>query len=532
MPMPTHPPAPHVQVRPRPRNGRRNGPAGWRAIAQILVASLILSGGCSGELVGEDDDTVREADGGARLDGEVVGRDGGAPRDGFVPAVDGGEEADAGGEPPDAGTPAPVCGDGVIEGSEECDDGNTMAGDECSPSCRRSYACGPLPIACGGAQPATTEHHLVAAEPCSFGLVPTSASAIAQRRELIAALVARSGGRVSMSDVLGDLNRQGTSGISSDNAYRLRNHDFGGFRWNSGDEGVTYWYPQGITGTSDAEPGGRVGGRNAVLVSWYHKTDARPTKGVRVSLADITNLSDVDYRHLLLVQPTGTPTSPDFGPVETGSGNALHAGGIVWWGDLLYVADTTGGLRVFDLANVMRVPNTDDTNRIGISGGRFDAHGYRYAIPELMRFRRHGDSCTVRFSFVGLDRSSTPPALVTGEYRSDDIGGRIVVWDLDPATGLLDVRSGEVRASAAYVSGQTRMQGAIRYEGNIYISSSSQYERYGRLYRTRPGFGASSITAWVYGAEDLYIDRAADRIWTAAEHPGNRDTVGIPIRRP
>src|SRR6185437_7311515 len=30
---------------------------------------------------------------------------------------------------------AQVCGDGVIEGSEECDDGNTMSGDGCSAIC-------------------------------------------------------------------------------------------------------------------------------------------------------------------------------------------------------------------------------------------------------------------------------------------------------------------------------------------------------------------------------------------------------------
>jgi hypothetical protein len=192
---------------------------------------------------------------------------------------------------------------------------------------------------------------------------------------------------------------------------------------------------------------------------------------------------------------------------------------------------------VYDLANILR--STDfDTDRIGVGAGRFDGLGYAYVVPELMRFRRNNDGCSVRFSFVGLDRSSNPPALVSGEYRNRDangdidVGGRLAVWDIDGTTGLLDVRGGEVRASAAFVSGQSRMQGALRYDGNVYISSSSQYQQFGRLYRTREGFGESSITAWVYGAEDLYMQRAADVVWTAAEFPGDRDVVAIPLVRP
>ena len=37
---------------------------------------------------------------------------------------------------------APVCGNNDLETGEECDDGNTDAGDMCSPSCERSNLCG------------------------------------------------------------------------------------------------------------------------------------------------------------------------------------------------------------------------------------------------------------------------------------------------------------------------------------------------------------------------------------------------------
>ncbi len=390
-------------------------------------------------------------------------------------------------------------------------------------------SCAPLPIAC--TSPSTSEHFLVTANHCAFGLVPWDSSAVTIRQVLNDALVATSSGVLTISDVLSDLNRQGIAGISAGNAQRLQNHDWHGFRWNSGDGGVSYWYPQGISGSSDAFPDGHLNGRNVVMASWYHATEEQPTKGVRLSLADITEIDNVTYRHLLLVEATGTPDNPDFKSVETTSG-ALHAGGIAWWGRYLYVADTFGGLRVFDLNRIMRVTNTNDASRIGRSGGRFDAHGYAYAVPELMRYQVPAAACDLRFSFVGMDRSSSPPALITGEYNRDAISGRIVAWDIDPTTGLLIARSDMVRPSAAFVSGQTKMQGATRLDENIYISSSSQFNQFGRLYRTRPGFGKSSISAWVYGAEDLYVERANNAIWTATEYPNNRDVVSIPIRLP
>ncbi len=386
-------------------------------------------------------------------------------------------------------------------------------------------------VACAGSEPSTTEHFLISAAECGFGLRPPTNASITERRQLIQAIADKSGGIRTIQQVMSNLNRSGRAGINSDNAYRLRNHNFRGFRWNTGDENVSYWYPQGVTGSSDAVAGGKIAGRDLVMVSWYHNSDDRPTKGVRISIADVTNLNNVTYRHLLLVEPTGTPDAPNFRSAQTGSGGALHAGGIVWWEDFLYVADTTGGFRVYDLTSIMRTNNAD-TNRIGISGDQFDGLGYAYVVPELFRYRRNNQGCTIRFSFVGLDRSSNPPALISGEYRSDDHNGRIIAWDVDAETGMLATDAMGVRPSAAYVSGQTRMQGAMRYEGNIYISSSSQYQRYGRLYRTKPGFGESSITAWVYGAEDLYMQREQDIIWTAAEFPGNRDVVGIPLVRP
>lgn len=40
---------------------------------------------------------------------------------------------------------------------------------------------------------------------------------------------------------------------------------------------------------------------------WYNKTDDQPSRGARITIADITDLNDVSYRHLLLVEPEAFP---------------------------------------------------------------------------------------------------------------------------------------------------------------------------------------------------------------------------------
>src|SRR5688500_6946208 len=46
----------------------------------------------------------------------------------------------------------PVCGNGVMEGTEECDDGNTNGGDDCTASCKPA-ACGDGVVNLAGTTP-------------------------------------------------------------------------------------------------------------------------------------------------------------------------------------------------------------------------------------------------------------------------------------------------------------------------------------------------------------------------------------------
>ncbi len=384
--------------------------------------------------------------------------------------------------------------------------------------------CPPLPVACAAVEPSTAvEHHMEALDGCAFGLVRVDDPG--EGRRIMDEIAPLSGGIKSLREVLDNLNRQGTPGITAQSADRLRNHPHLGFRWNDRDMATTDWYPQGITGGSDRQSDGRPLGRRLLLVSWYDHREVLPAKGVRLALVDLTDPQRPAYRLILLVTPARANGAATIGPVVVGDGSALHAGGIAWIGDLLYVADTSEGFRVFDMARIVEADVSGD-DRIGVVDGRIYAYGYRYIVPQIARYRLAPGACPARFSFAGLDRDAAPARLVSGEYRSGDPLGRVISWPVDLDGGWLIEERGVVRAISAAVGAQTRMQGAVSVRGDTYISSSSQAGSFGRLYRTRPGI-ESSVSAWVYGAEDLYYERDTDRIWTAAEHPGARDTVSI-----
>ncbi len=54
----------------------------------------------------------------------------------------GGHDIDAGRDASPVDASGPLCGNGIREGDEECDDGNRDPGDGCDADCRSEYACG------------------------------------------------------------------------------------------------------------------------------------------------------------------------------------------------------------------------------------------------------------------------------------------------------------------------------------------------------------------------------------------------------
>lgn len=136
--------------------------------------------------------------------------------------------------------------------------------------------------------------------------------------------------------------------------------------WNSGDYETTKWVPQGITSSADALDKGTWNDREAWIVSW-HRDDGG---SVRISLMD---RETHEYRHVLLVDPTA---DDDFEAI------AIHAGGIVWYGDVLFVVDTSIGIRAFDLDNIWEVEIADGVGKMDAGEG-FSADGYRYVLPQV-----------------------------------------------------------------------------------------------------------------------------------------------------
>src|SRR6266498_3275412 len=142
----------------------------------------------------------------------------------------------------------------------------------------------------------------------------------------------------TVAAVMRDANRQ-TRTLGGTRALRGVANVASGFRWAAGDDAVSTWYPQGITGSADATADGKWGANRILLVSWYGK-GARAAAGVRISFVQADKLDGARYRH--------AGGSPAFRTVK------IHAGGIAWYGGYLYVADTHAGLRVFDVRRMLR----------------------------------------------------------------------------------------------------------------------------------------------------------------------------------
>lgn len=354
---------------------------------------------------------------------------------------------------------------------------------------------------------------LRAIDRCAFPLAfdPAQKATFSARIDALPAKLAR----VTMADVATDLNRAATKVTSvPGNPPGLKN----AWMWQSGDESVTYWTPQGVTGSFDATPSGLVGGRKLALVSWYY-TQANDTgstveKGVRIAIADVTNPAAVAYRFALLVSPTA---AGGFAAIE------IHAGGLAWIGDRLYVPVTTGGFRVFDLSRILKLDGTADS--LGPDGnGVWSAYGYAYAIPEVERYTVANATCAPRFSFVSLDGN----ALVSGEYDATSIRGRIHRWPLAPGGDLALTSTGRVIPESAFVMGESHVQGALGHGGTYWLSSSRPAGGAGELDRVKVG-AATVRLGWSDSPEDLAFDPQDQTIWSLSEGVNSRYLFSIAL---
>jgi hypothetical protein len=414
-----------------------------------------------------------------------------------------------------------LCTDGdPCNGVETCDPGSGRCLGDPVPSCPVA------PSACdqNGGQDRPTEGRVVAAEAGGFRLIDQDTWA--EKTALIDRLENHSSvTRVPLGTVLQDnLNRSGTRiSVSGLGCF----HD--GFKWNSGDNEVDYWWPQGVTGSSDQNDTGWFAGRQTMLVSWYHKPEedgnANFPKGVRISIVDHTNISAVRYRHALLAEPVDENGRVNLKPIA-GRTSSVHAGGIVWVGDYLYIADTSSGMRVFDMTRILQV-QTGQSNRLGYDANADEYHGYnyRYVIPQVGRYRLCESSCCARFSFISLDRTVNPARIVAGEYVSDASTGRLHAWQLDEETGRLWTTEGGIESSAAWFPGTKKIQGAAVLNGRVYLSSSNPrigLRASAGSFHYAAGVGRNlSVRRYPLLPEDLYYRAQTDALWTCTEYPAS-----------
>lgn len=245
-----------------------------------------------------------------------------------------------------------------------------------------------------------------------------------------------------------------------------------------------------------------------------------------MSFVDYSNTSTPKYRHVLLVEPyTNSSGQPDFKPV------AIHAGGIFTYGYFLYVADTSGGFRAFDLRHIWKV-TTGDTNKIGRqSNGTYQAFDYAYALPQALTFTHSttNNAAKIRFSAASLDRTSTPDSVVVPEYNADGTGTRVVRFPIDYTNRKFAASAdGYTHANEAYRVDIKSMQGATAINGTFYVSASAGSSTRGALYKFSASSGPTKYaSAFPIGNEDLSYRGPQKQLWTLSEHPGGRSVVAV-----
>ncbi|KAL2020561.1 hypothetical protein VTK56DRAFT_8149 [Thermocarpiscus australiensis] len=308
------------------------------------------------------------------------------------------------------------------------------------------------------------------------------------------------GKKVKVSQVFEDGNHQMTEdGLGHRLWERTEDYD---------DLTTSEWIPQGLTTTADALDTGVYDGKDGFLVSW-HRDDG---SAVRVTFV---NRDDNTYRHALLVEPDGTDSFKNV---------PCHAGGIVWYGATLWVVDSAkSSIRVFDMDNIWQVGAGNGVGKTA-SGG-YSAADYKYVIPQLRSYKWVSDF-PFRFSYMSLDRTSTPDSILVGEYQldSDTVPVRMVQWNINATDRRLRDMDQDGRAKGiwAYCVNIDRMQGAVQANGRIYITRDNINDP-GDMFGWIPGQIAYQNRYFTTEKpEDLSYDKRGPYLYTVTEMAGKR----------
>jgi hypothetical protein len=253
-------------------------------------------------------------------------------------------------------------------------------------------------------------------------------------------------------------------------------------------------------------------------VSWYAQPRRGVSMGARVSVVDLRDPAHPRYHHVLLVSPRAGGDRVAFDPV------AVHAGGLAWSGDRLFVAATFAGILEFRVSDILAV-----ATRTSRSVSPF---GYRHVLPLHARHRpidpRAGGR--MRYSFLSLETESDTGAgtgtdstgarddgaetvrLVAGEYGPDD-RLRLARLSIVPDGGVVD---------DTHTPGIAHMQGAALHDGSWFVSASRGDRANGDLWVGPTGSLVRHAGVLPPGPEDVTIRPGSDEPWSVSEYPGRR----------
>jgi hypothetical protein len=329
-----------------------------------------------------------------------------------------------------------------------------------------------------------------------------------------------------------NLNRVGaSSGYTAAYGFNIPSaNQVKGFKWNSGDEETTEWRPQGITGFT-------WGGRNFLLVTWY---GVGPTaiagvnnqhKGVRISLVDITSMSNITYRHILLVQNKANMSnsalydaSNPYVQLGAYAPVTIHAGGVACYAGKIYVADTGLGIRIFDLTKFISAATGDTDERIGKeTNGTLKAFNYAYILPQTGYYKITNAK---PFSCIELGTGATASdkMLWTGQYIESTETAVPKVYGFHLNTSGQIVTSPQPEVITPIDNDNTNVngiQGVFRAGTKTFMTTTgnSSYEgSTARLVRYNDGAAAGVRYRWPHGTEDLYLEQSTGYLWNLTEY--------------
>lgn len=364
------------------------------------------------------------------------------------------------------------------------------------------------------------------------------------------------------------------------------------FKWDKPDTGTKKWWPQGVSGNSNSDLGGT---KRLLMSSWYdfEGVNGGNHQGSRITIMDISDPDNIQYRHILLVQSSGDAKfnagdksekrktyyasydqSKKYMPVVT------HAGGISWYKNYIYLADTKFGIRVFDLTKIFETEgkgaNGEDNKVCGYVDGKYHAFNYEYAVPQVATYNVTGssqfacisleningrrklwvapfDSRTTEAEFEKVGNSLKKVNLITavktlnGTFRVPEdkskhiyttINGYVLnedgTIDTNPSTVETHTyKYAKIRSEASQkIAGAKKLDinsvnGVYREGDKVWFSRNMApfYENsLGRLV-IQDGNNEAIMYRYPHTAEDLYYEKETDILWSCTESPTNHAYV-------